>query len=400
MVDWFIELGVYLLGVALAPIVGLLLIGFGLWGDRSKGRPRCPRCWYDMRGSLPRVECPECGHDAGVERRLYRNRRGRRRIAVGLLLILLAGYALTIIGGWYRQQPSIRRLTQRGHAAVQTTPTGPNWLVDHLPKRFARLFDRVTSVTLDGSAIDADLAECGNLGSLREVHGPTYLSRSSYEHFGEPPAWPPLDPPRAQMTDAGLAHLQGLSRLAYLDLSETQVSDTGLEHLKALSPLWGLDLSNTQVTDAGLVHLNRLSQLQYLGLSGTRVTDAVIVHLKALPQLRYVGLSRTQITDAVLVHLQEMPRLEALELSSTQVTDAGIVHLKALPRLTGLYLNDTQITDAAVVHLAELSKLETLWLFDSQVTAAGEERLRQALRSTRIVGPHDDWIKSAYYDVW
>ena len=53
MATWFLETGLYLLGVALIPAVGLLLVYSGLWGDRSKGRPRCPQGWHDLRGSLP-----------------------------------------------------------------------------------------------------------------------------------------------------------------------------------------------------------------------------------------------------------------------------------------------------------------------------------------------------------
>ena len=52
MTDWSLETGLYLLGVAVIPGVGVLLVLWGLWGDRSKGRPRCPKCWYDMRGTV------------------------------------------------------------------------------------------------------------------------------------------------------------------------------------------------------------------------------------------------------------------------------------------------------------------------------------------------------------
>ena len=53
MADWFLETGLFLLGIALIPADGLLFICWGLWGDRSNGRSRCPKCWYDMRGSPP-----------------------------------------------------------------------------------------------------------------------------------------------------------------------------------------------------------------------------------------------------------------------------------------------------------------------------------------------------------
>ena len=49
MLDWLLEAGLYLLGVALIPGIGLLLVCSGLWGDRSKGRPRC---WTNQRATV------------------------------------------------------------------------------------------------------------------------------------------------------------------------------------------------------------------------------------------------------------------------------------------------------------------------------------------------------------
>ena len=88
------------------PGVGLLLVCWGLWGDRSKGRPRCPKCWCDTRGTVPSLVCPECGHDARDEGRLYLDRIHRRLFAVGLLalsgvLVVLLFYAGVIALGPY-----------------------------------------------------------------------------------------------------------------------------------------------------------------------------------------------------------------------------------------------------------------------------------------------------------
>jgi hypothetical protein len=77
---------VLLFSIVLFPGVGLLLICWGVWGDRSKGRARCPKCWYDMRGSLPRLECPECGHDAEQDRQLYKDHTRSGLIVIGLVL--------------------------------------------------------------------------------------------------------------------------------------------------------------------------------------------------------------------------------------------------------------------------------------------------------------------------
>jgi hypothetical protein len=52
-------------------------------------------------------------------------------------------------------------------------------------------------------------------------------------------------------------------------------------------PVISVDLSNTKVTDAGLVHLQGLTKLQELYLSKTNVTDAGVKKLQAeLPKCR------------------------------------------------------------------------------------------------------------------
>jgi HEAT repeat protein len=84
--------------------LGLLpsAVSLAIWsyrGDRSRGRRRCPKCWYDMTGLA--LKCPECGHDAKREQQLFRPCRYRRRFALALL-ILAASYA-TWVG------PSVKR---------------------------------------------------------------------------------------------------------------------------------------------------------------------------------------------------------------------------------------------------------------------------------------------------
>jgi Zn finger protein HypA/HybF involved in hydrogenase expression len=117
---WFHTTGVYMLGVALIPAAGLLFVCWGIWGDRSKGRVRCPKCWYDMRGTVPRLECPECGHDALQLRQLHRTRRGRRRIILGVGLMLLSTYPLTIIvaGGASKRRCEPTRFARPTHSRL------------------------------------------------------------------------------------------------------------------------------------------------------------------------------------------------------------------------------------------------------------------------------------------
>lgn len=103
-IDWIYEVG----GWTLAGVGGVLLL-WALFWDRSRGRRRCPKCWYDMAG-VPGLKCPECGGDAQAERRLFRTRRRWRAAACGVVLALLGPglWIASIIrsGEWPAHLPS------------------------------------------------------------------------------------------------------------------------------------------------------------------------------------------------------------------------------------------------------------------------------------------------------
>lgn len=102
--DWLFAV----IGWTLAGWGGLLLLWAVFW-DRSRGRRRCPRCWYDM-GGIPGLKCPECGREARSERRLFRTRRRWRRgvlaaagVLAGLVVQAIPAYRS---GGWVAALPS------------------------------------------------------------------------------------------------------------------------------------------------------------------------------------------------------------------------------------------------------------------------------------------------------
>ncbi len=66
----------------------------------------------------------------------------------------------------------------------------------------------------------------------------------------------------AKITDAGLTHLQGLTRLQSLSLATTNITGSGLSCLNGLSQLQSLDLTGTKVASAGLAYINGPSQRQ------------------------------------------------------------------------------------------------------------------------------------------
>lgn len=70
-----------------AMIVGVPLLWWALFGDRQRGRRRCPRCWHDLTGT-PGLTCGECGHTARREGALHRTRVRLGAVLVALLLLI------------------------------------------------------------------------------------------------------------------------------------------------------------------------------------------------------------------------------------------------------------------------------------------------------------------------
>jgi hypothetical protein len=87
----------------------------------------------------------------------------------------------------------------------------------------------------------------------------------------------------ADVTDATLEHLRGLSQLRSLDVSDTKISDAGLAKIAALPGLVELRLARTAITDAGFQeHLAKKDSLLKLDLTGTEVKGKTKRDWKAL----------------------------------------------------------------------------------------------------------------------
>ncbi|CAI5496017.1 unnamed protein product, partial [Closterium sp. Naga37s-1] len=78
----------------------------------------------------------------------------------------------------------------------------------------------------------------------------------------------------------GVRNLYKLPKLEMLDFRWSGVSDSALQGIGSLTSLKILRLWDTNVTNAGLAHLTGLSSLKELDLSQcTAVTDAGMVHV-------------------------------------------------------------------------------------------------------------------------
>jgi Leucine-rich repeat (LRR) protein len=182
------------------------------------------------------------------------------------------------------------------------------------------------------------------------------------------------------ITDAGLAHLKGLTKLEKLDISHCDnITDAGLAHLKGLTKLERLDISFNAITDAGLAHLKGLTKLERLELNASeKITDAGLAHLKGMAKLERLNLYHcVKITDAGLAHLKGLTTLKQLNITRCDsITNAGVAHLKGLAKLERLDIAGDEITDAGLAHLKGLAKLERLDITGDEITDAGLAHLK------------------------
>lgn len=84
-------------GHALAIVAGYFLLR-SLFMDRSKGRKRCRKCWYNLAslGDVP-ITCPECGKTHTKPRHLRQTRRRKGRAFIWLLVMIAGGYGLWVV---------------------------------------------------------------------------------------------------------------------------------------------------------------------------------------------------------------------------------------------------------------------------------------------------------------
>ncbi|XP_041103536.1 uncharacterized protein si:ch73-173p19.1 [Polyodon spathula] len=160
-------------------------------------------------------------------------------------------------------------------------------------------------------------------------------------------------PGRQSVTDSGLEFLSQLVLLTELDLTDyTQVTNQGVCHLAGMSRLKKLSLSNTLVTDEGLVSLQSLQELVELCLDRTTVTSKGVARcVTCLPHLQVLGLASTQVGDNVvrlgLVHCKQLLKIN---LSRTRITDKGLKYLRPM-RLNQVNLDNTGVTLSGIANL-------------------------------------------------
>ena len=174
----------------------------------------------------------------------------------------------------------------------------------------------------------------------------------------------------ANFTDQALTGLSQAPRLTYLNLRGANVTSAGLKHLDTTAPLWMIDLSHTQVDDEILATLARIRSLSELRLAGTNITGSGLKHLRG--RSLNLDLSKTPLDPAYLADLLAPEGAEPLFHSV-------FVH--------SLSLREVSLPPEAFTVLAKLTSLNRLDIIGSQVSSSSLEALgRLSLRRLAING--------------
>jgi internalin A len=208
---------------------------------------------------------------------------------------------------------------------------------------------------------------------LIEMIGPDYLGTVRSVTLPGPTNADPIMPYVSQLEDleelsfrasvplsnAGIAHLRGLTRLRILRLPSTEpgrITGEGLKHIRGLYRLESLSLQSLPLTDADLTPIRALTNLRVLTGVSPKLTDVGMSNLSALANLRRLDLGWTHITSAGLVHLRDMSQLRYLNLEGTHVNDAGLPTLAALPALTYVRLLYSEVTPVGVANFRKYER--------------------------------------------
>jgi hypothetical protein len=200
-----------------------------------------------------------------------------------------------------------------------------------------------------------------------------------------PAPWDPDWRPAREVAQGGRVRpLADLRALRELDL-RSGATDAELAQLPALPHLEELSLNaaGDHITDAGLAHLAGLTGLRWLWVGNSRVTDRGLVALRGMSRLEFVCLQGGLKTGEGLGHLAGATRLRHLKLLACGITDAGIDQIIKQANLESLTIRSCRATAPALDRLAGLSRLGYLSLGARLLSDDGKQRLRGRMRFVR-----------------
>ena len=143
--------------------------------------------------------------------------------------------------------------------------------------------------------------------------------------------------------DGAVLDLSGLRKLEKLGLGGPGIGDEDLACLATLTNLewFQMNFLHDNITNIGLSHLAGLTRMERLAVCGQGITDKGLTHLQDMSRLNYLVVNG-QITDAGLIHLENLQQLRLLRLLTDDTfSDDALDRLEAqLPYLHTLQVND------------------------------------------------------------
>ena len=151
-------------------------------------------------------------------------------------------------------------------------------------------------------------------------------------------------------------HVGHLSTLESLNIISTKFNDDWMPPLAKLTNLKALRFTNNgKLTDAGMAHLAGLTKLENFSFVGTQMTGKSYARFDGFTKLTRVSHRGSSIDDEGLRQLcVHLPNLESLSLAHAKFTDAGAPHLAKLTKLKGLEVGAAKATPQALKHIAKL----------------------------------------------
>jgi len=209
-----------------------------------------------------------------------------------------------------------------------------------------------------------------------------------------------LSVPGQKMLPELLEALPTLTSLRALNLKSTGIDNAGLAKLSALVNLELLDLEeNRKITDAGITHLKGLTKLRRVQLRSARITDQGLLAFKDAKNLQSLKLRYTDVTGAGLAVFENHPKLAEIELQCERSTadrkpldltplGRGFPALKSLT-FGGNALGDEHIDALLKLPALERLSMETIGLLEVTNEGVGKLAGIKSLRQVNLNGAHN-----------
>jgi len=163
-----------------------------------------------------------------------------------------------------------------------------------------------------------------------------------------------------QVSDAGIARLVNLTKLASLNLTwNKKISAEGLFEISHL-PIVDLSMMNCRIRDTHLVVISKMPMLCKLDVSWSRMISAAgLEYLSELP-LQEFCVSACKLNNSSLHQIAKIRTLVKLDLSWNEFTAEGLPQLHKLNLLRHLDLSHNQLELIAMTYIAKLSLSELI----------------------------------------